>query len=403
MQPSGSNQPTTVASLAPSGQPSRSDNPTGIPTIAESQVPTKYVKEHDVCTDALIVSPNGVHQMVNLNGAKPDFTANGGACNGITIGDTPGVWFAVEGTGQELKVSTCHSETQVKVKITLFSTLDNTCNTLRCEGVSLSPDFECPMTTLSSQTDADRSWSSPSTKVAFQSKAGTKYYLLVQQNTVLETGNVRLSIKPVAAPQNDDCVGALGPMPRDGTMVSTSNVDASISSVIAGYCALQPSRYPGVWYQFMGNGGSVELNACASNNLNGFSFSVYDGIDCDGLSCNDIVQTTISNDADCFFRTSTLGEEPVTGVQRDKFQAVVSTTDGSRYYVYLHYAQTEQDTVTTDDLRFSVQAVGNGNSQYGVETISFVDSKYGMGEYVPGSKNRKSFFEDSEFRNNFGG
>lgn len=334
--------------------------------------------------------------MVDLTDATPDKSANGGACQGITIGDTPGLWFAVEGTGQTLRASTCHPETQMKVKITLFSTLDSTCNTLSCLGVSQQPDFECPMTTLSAQTPDDRTWRSPSSKVDFPTIAGIKYYMLVQQNSIFETGKVHLSVRPVTAPQHDNCVDALGPLPRDGTMTSQTNLDASITSVIEGYCNLQPSRYPGVWYQFIGNGGKVELNACAFNNFDGFYFSVYEGSGCNEKSCiDDVVEATIPNDPDCFFRTSA-PNEPVTGVQRDKFQAVVSTTDGSRYYVYLHYAKTEQDMVTSEDVRFSVLDVqGSSTTAYGAQSIRFRDSQYGMGSYVAGKNNQKNFFRDS--------
>ncbi|KAL3934624.1 MAG: hypothetical protein SGBAC_009696 [Bacillariaceae sp.] len=402
--PSGSDKPSAVLSQAHSGQPSASRPPTGSPTVTKTPAPTSFEKASDICNDALILRANGIHEMVDLTNATPDSTANGGACQGITIGDTPGLWFAVEGTGQTLRASTCHPETQVKVKISLFSTLDSTCNTLSCEGVSLQPDFECPMSTLSSQTDGDRTWSSPSTKVDFPTVAGIKYYLLVQQNSVSETGKVHLSIRPVTAPQHDDCVNALGPLPRDGTMISQTNLDASLTSVIAGYCNLQPSRYPGVWYQFIGNGGKVELNACAFNNFDGFYFSVYEGADCKELRCmDDVVETTLENDSECFFRTSA-PDEPVTGVQRDKFQAVVNTRDGSRYYVYLHYSKTEQDTVTTEDVRFSVLDVeGSSTSAYGVGSIRFRDSQYGMGSYVAGSKNQKNFFEDSTTKKNTGG
>ncbi|CAJ1965293.1 unnamed protein product [Cylindrotheca closterium] len=402
--PSGSTAPSALLSQAPSGQPSGSDAPTGLPTKSPTQAPVAFVKENDVCIDAKIVAPNGIHHMVDLTDATPDKGANGGACRGITIGDTPGLWFAVEGTGQTLRASTCHPETQVKVKITLFSTLDSSCNTLSCEGVSLQPDFECSMTTLSSQTDTDKAWRSPSSKVDFPTIPGIKYYLLVQQNSIVETGKVHLSIRPVTAPQHDNCVDALGPLPRDGTMVSQTSLDASITSVIAGYCNLQPSRYPGVWYQFIGNGGKVELNACAFNNFDGFYFSVYEGGDCDGLTCvDDVVEATIENDGECFFRTSA-PDQPVTGVQRDKFQAVVSTTDGSRYYVYLHFAKTEQDTVTSEDVRFSILDVdGSSTSAYGTNAIKFRDSQYGMGSYVAGKVNQKNFFEDSSNKKTTGG
>lgn len=350
----------------------------------------------DNCNNALIAFANGVHQPVDTTGATND-NVNGGACDGITIGETPGVWFAIVGTGQTIRASTCHASTQIKVKITLFSALDGTCNTLACEGVSLEPDFECPLTTLSSQTASDRTWSSPSTKMDFQTVKDVKYYILVQQLTPSNAGTVMMSFRAATLPQHNDCVDAIGPVPRDGTMISQSMLDASITSLFTGYCNYQEAAYPGVWYQFFGNGGNVDVSACAPNNVNGFYFSVYEARDCSDLTCVDDIQIgTVPGDSSssCSFQIGSTTE------QRERYKASVPTKDGYRYYVYVHYAKTEQDTVTTSDLRFFVndELDGSGNppdTDFGPSSIKYRESQYGMGSYEPGKSNAKNFYEDS--------
>jgi hypothetical protein len=338
----------------------------------------------DSCNNAVIAFPNGQHSTVDTSDATTD-NVNGGACNGITIGETPGVWFAIVGTGQVIRASTCHVSTQIKAKITLFS---GSCNALVCEGVSLEPDFECPLTTLSSQTATDRSWSSPSTRMDFPTVAGTKYYLLVQQLTPIDAGVVMMSFRAATLPQHDECVDAIGPVPRDGTLISQTSLDASISILLGGYCNYQEAAYPGVWYQFFGTGKNVEISACAVNNLDGFYFSVYEAADCSDLTCVDNFQTdVIVNDASCAFAAG----------QREKFRAIFPTKDGYRYYAYVHYARTEQDTVTTSDLRFFVndELDGDGNppeTSFGPSAIKYRESQYGMGEYVPGKNNAKNFY-----------
>jgi hypothetical protein len=352
----------------------------------------------DSCINALIAFANGQHQPIDTSNATTD-NVNGGACDGITIGETPGVWFAIVGTGQVIRASTCHASTQIKVKITLFSATDGTCNTLVCGGVSLEPDFECPLSTLSSQTASDRTWSSPSTRMDFPTVKGAKYYLLVQQLTPVDAGVVMMNFRAATLPQHNDCFDAIGPIPRDGTLISQTNLDASISTLLGGYCNYQEAVYPGVWYQFFGNGKNVEISACAVNNVNGFYFSVYEAADCSDLACVFIQTDTIVNDGGCAFQTSQDGSE-ATFVQRVKFRATVPTKDGYRYYVYLHYARTEQDTVTSSDLRFFVndELDGNGNqpdTSFGPSAIKYRESQYGMGEYEPGKNNTKNFYEHS--------
>ena len=351
---------------------------------------------NDNCSrDARYALPNGVHTPGNLNDATADEDVNGGACDGVTIGETPGVWWQIEGTGAMLRASTCSSKTQIKVKISVFESKsgpkeDGTCSDdLQCLGVSTEPDFECPLTTIG-QVGDDGTWGSMSTKIDFQTRQGYMYYLLVQQESQSETGSVWMNFRQVTIPQNNDCVDAIGPVPKDGTMIQSTNEDASISRVLAGYCNTF-DLYPGIWFQFMGNGGEIELSACGVENTDGFYFSVYEAADCSDLKCVSSGGTStaiVENQAECIFY---YGRDPSTGesigIQRDKSTYKFNSEDGYRYYVYLHYARTTAATVTSDNIRFFIN--GEESSKFGAGAIKYRDSIYGMGPYVPGKNNRQ--------------
>lgn len=355
---------------------------------------TAVAPPNDKCgTDARIALANGVDTPTDLADSTADRTVNGGACDGITIGETPGVWWQIEGTGATLRASTCSSKTEIKVKISVFESLkgpkeDGTCNDdLTCLGASTEPDFECPLTTIG-QTGSNGEWGSMSTKIDFPTKKGVMYYLLVQQETVSKTGVVWLNFRQVTLPQNNDCIDAIGPVPKDGTIIESTNEDASISRVLGGYCNFF-GLYPGIWFQVMGNGGDITLSACGERNTDGFYFSVYEAADCDDLKCiSSGTAATIDDDVvNCSFQVGTDIEGNGLAIQRPRFTYKFSSEDGYRYYVYLHYARTTEDRVTSDGLRFFVN--GEESSDYGAGGIQYKDSIYGMGPYIPGKNNRK--------------
>jgi hypothetical protein len=323
---------------------------------------------------------------------------NGGACNGVTIGETPGVWWRIQGTGDKLRASTCHEKTAIKVKITVFSTnVFGDCNKLKCEGVSTEADFECGISIGGDGNDSK--WNTKSTRIYFDTEPGVWYYLLVQQESATESGVVWLNFERIYVPQNNDCVDAIGPVPRDGTIIQGSSELASISSAgTAGYCNYQDALYPGIWFQVFGNGGDVVLNACGQDSLDGYYFSVYEAATCGNLECAKNGKTETTNNApECFFITGEAIDDATnglvaTGVQRDSFQYTFPSNDGYRYYVYLHHARTEHNLVTSQQQRFWVTdgADVTPSPNYGFPNIVYRDSAYGMGSYYPGSNNRGS-------------
>jgi len=179
----------------------------------------------------------------------------------------------IEGTGDPVRVSSCHLQTDSKVKFSVFS---GSCDDLQCIGGSAEPDFECPLLRRDNELGE---WNTFATAYTFETKKDTNYYVLVQtmglygiganttvynqrNNTVYERddqrsenitwtrGSVWLNFEEPEVPQNDNCPDAIGPVPRDMTRIENSNVFATVSKVFD-YCGGNdvPSLYPGTWFQ----------------------------------------------------------------------------------------------------------------------------------------------------------
>jgi len=150
----------------------------------------------------------------------------------------------VEGTGDFIRTSSCHAQTDIKVKISAFT---GSCDALTCVTGTDEPDFECPI--LRKENDLSE-WETLATALNFQTVLGQQYYILVQQADDTR-GVVWLHFRPPLIPKNDNCADAIGPIPRDLIRISSTSVDASISYVPQGYCGGDgvPSLYPGTWFQ----------------------------------------------------------------------------------------------------------------------------------------------------------
>jgi hypothetical protein len=280
---------------------------------------------------------------------------NGGFC-GVVI-DTPGIWWWVNGTGSVIRASSCHENTRIKVKLSIFT---GSCDALRCVTGGSNPDYECPL--LVERGD-DGAWGTRSTAIDFPTFKGQSYYILVQQESEAEPGTVWMNFQKPDFPQNDACVDAVGPVPRDETMIFGTSSGGALSNVDAGYCGA-PSLYPGVWYQVFGTGGSVTVSACSEFNVDGFYFSVYNAANCDELSCTPgEYDINILDVEKCTFGPA--------AIRRPKTAYTFQTRDRDRYYIYVHYARTKVDKPTSD-FRFFVDDGKKGKAGTGgITNIKF--------------------------------
>mmetsp|Transcript_8835 Transcript_8835/g.10096 ORF Transcript_8835/g.10096 Transcript_8835/m.10096 type:complete len:370 (-) Transcript_8835:50-1159(-) len=254
----------------------------------------------------------------------------------------------VEGTGDFIRTSSCHAQTDIKVKISAFT---GSCDALTCVTGTDEPDFECPI--LRKENDLSE-WETLATALNFQTVLGQQYYILVQQADDTR-GVVWLHFRPPLIPKNDNCADAIGPIPRDLIRISSTSVDASISYVPQGYCGGDgvPSLYPGTWFQVIGTGEKLAIMACSQSNFDGYAFSVYGGGgNCDSLECiSGEYDVGIDDNDKCAFGTAEISR-PMT-----KF--IFQTIDRSRYYIYVHFARTRADRPTAD-FRFFVDDGKNG-------------------------------------------
>lgn len=302
---------------------------------------------------------NGIFSPGRTDFASVD-DVNGGFC-GVKI-EQPGIWWWVKGTGDVIKISSCNENTNIKVKLSVFT---GSCDALECVTGGDEPDFECPLLKRANELGE---WETMSTALTFQSELGKNYYILVQQDAQYQRGTVWLNFRTHSVPQNDNCVDAIGPVPRDMTRITATSVDATISNV-HDYCGGEgvPSLYPGTWFQLMGTGNPVTVMSCSLFNFDGYALSVYRGANCDSLECvSGEYEINVSDKKKCSFGTSEI-ERPMTTYTFD-------TVDRDRYYVYVHFARTRADRPTAD-FRFFVDDGSEGEgSTSGAHVILFDDT-----------------------------
>jgi len=282
---------------------------------------------------------------------------NGGFC-GVSI-DSPGIWWWVEGTGDPITVSTCHNQTDIKVKFSVFT---GSCDNLECVTGGAEPDYECPL--LRRKNDLNE-WDTMATALTFDTKEDQNYYVLVQQMERFGNGTVWLNFRHPNRPQNDNCVDAIGPVPRDNTRIENSSVDATVS-ILSDYCGGDaiPALYPGTWFQIMGTGEPVTVMACSEFNEFGFALSVYNGAYCDGMECvKGEYDVGVQDPEKCTFGSRRI-ERPLTKYTFD-------TRDRDRYWIYVHSAKTRAETPTAD-FRFYVDDGREGEAgSSGAHMINF--------------------------------
>ena len=148
----------------------------------------------------------------------------------------------VEGTGKPITISSCHQQTEFKAK---FSAFTGSCARLECVSGGSQPDYACPILRRDNELGE---WNTNATAHTFESELDKKYYILVQ-GMEGERGEIWINFRHPEVPQNDQCVDAIGPVPRDLTRIENTNIDAEVDETF-GSCESQiPNLYPGTWFQ----------------------------------------------------------------------------------------------------------------------------------------------------------
>lgn len=328
----------------------------------------------DLCINAAGPRPiNEVFSPGRTDYATTD-DVNGGFCS-VSI-DSPGIWWWVEGTGRPITVSSCHKQTDIKVKFSVFT---GSCARLECVAGGAEPDFACSI--LRRDNDLGE-WNTMATALTFETEIGKRYYVLVQ-GAEGARGTVWLNFREPDVPQNDNCVDAIGPVPRDLTKIENTNIDATVSDVFDTCETNVPALYPGTWFQIMGTGEPVTVMACGEYNFDGYAFSVYNGAYCNGMDCvKGDYELGVEDPEKCTFGSNR--------VVRPLTKYTFDTHDRDRYWIYVHSARTRVD-VPTADFRFFVDDGKNGDgSSSGAHTIGIIDVSREDAEEDNGNQNNNS-------------
>jgi hypothetical protein len=195
---------------------------------------------------------------------------------GVTAEDGPGVWYRLLGTGRSLTASTCLTSDDVSTRITVF---DGDCSTLGCVEVS------------------DAGCGTQHHSVAWMAETGREYYLFVQAKGIFNNGGQFVLYAELTTP-NTLCENAIGPLGADGSPTFGSTRSAASGPFRSARRQLQGDPLPtrrGVWYSFLGTGGSIAASTCSESTTFQSSLTVYQGSSCENLLDVD----TISNDENC--------------------------------------------------------------------------------------------------------
>ncbi|GJM31504.1 MAG: hypothetical protein DHS20C18_05050 [Saprospiraceae bacterium] len=239
---------------------------------------------NDDCSGAIAINCGDIVSSTNV-GSTTDLVPSCGLFPSST-----GVWYSIVGTGGDITASTCNPNTRFDTQLGVFS---GSCASLSCVA-SNNNSFGCENNRFST--------------VTFASEVDVTYYILVN-GTVDSQGDFELSISCTAAPiLNDLCAGAFDIAcggTATGTTTGATNADAP-----AGTCGTSLASAPGVWYHFVGTGGTITASLCGSSFDT--KIGVFSGA-CGALSC------VGGNDDNC-------------GLQS---QVSFSSTSGTDYYIYV--------------------------------------------------------------------
>lgn len=253
--------------------------------------------------------------------------------------DQPGVWYAVEGTGElmivELTGLVCRDEFALQSQISVLKSGVDGCLDLQCV------DFTSQECTQEND------------KVTSQwfSTRGEFYYLLVQSS---DASDFTISIDEFKPLGSDNCVNASSLVINDGVSLG-STVYGKPADI--GNCSNSGAN--GVWYIVEGTGNTFEASTCFPGTNYSTGITVLSG-DCDGHEC--IPTKTLTCD----------GERSI---------AYWETMPGQLYFVYVH-GQTY-----SDEGRFALElkeASLNVENDYcgSAEALSIPTTVYGSTEYA---------------------
>jgi len=237
------------------------------------------------CREATRLDASTLGYMASTVGSNPQ---NVESCGYTGYHTAPGLWFAVEGTGEMLEVSTCGSLNDLDTQISVFS---NGCDSLQCIG-GTGQDYPC----------------GDNGSVSWKSEMGEIYHIFVSGRSS-RVGDFVLDIKEVSRVNGYSCPASVA-VGLGTTSFRSSTIEAP--SQVIELCG-GSDLVRGIWHKISGTGKTMRISVCNDETDFDARLSLFSG-SCDGLSC---VANTRSRCA-------------------EQNEILVTTEVGQTYYLLVH-------------------------------------------------------------------
>lgn len=212
----------------------------------------------------------------------------------------PRAWFALNGTGDVISISTCSSILNFDSAITVSS---GSCINQNCITSTTSNDLACTRTT------------SGAARVVVRTEVGVTYFIIVEGLNNPVQGLFGLTVSTIQGPSNDVCSGAERIRPNGlPTFGSITNATGDFDST--NFC-FYTFDAPSVWYSLLGTGEVVSVTTCSPELNFDSALSVSAGT-CTNQQC---IASAAFNDFGC---TSTF---------RSAARVVFRTDPGVNYFI----------------------------------------------------------------------
>jgi hypothetical protein len=228
---------------------------------------------NDACADAIDVTCGSTTAGTTTASTNENVAVCG--ISGVTVQNTPGVWYRFVGDGSEVTVTTCSPNiTSGDSRIAVFS---GSCGAFTCVGGN------------DDASTAGCSTNGLASLVTFNTVSGTDYYILVY--AYLSTSlnfelNVECTSACAPATTNDDCDTALALTVGSTTPITTDNSCATPTLGLAyPSCSGLFNTYYDTWYYF-DTDNSTAFDITLSNPTGTTGFAVYSG------TCGSLTQVT---------------------------------------------------------------------------------------------------------------
>jgi hypothetical protein len=174
-----------------------------------------------------------------------------------------GVWYAIAGTGDPIRVTTNHLATNYPTALNVIKGCGGDC-------VEHEDDFVAVNTNPFART------------ITFDSEEGVSYRIFVHGETSSDVGNFVVSAESFARPPNDQCTAAIPLTVGAAAVPAVTTEYASLDS----RCGGEPRR--GIWYAIAGNGERLEVTTCHAGT--NYQFNLHVQTDCKS-HCTNVQQS----------------------------------------------------------------------------------------------------------------